>query len=756
MNRYLPAFLAALLATGVASADTYRISLASNQGPFVSAAGGGGGNLTANRTAIGPWESFTLTDVNGGRLMSGDTVYLQVSNGNYWAAEFGGGSTLVANRTSVGQWEAFTIHNTAGGTEINSGDPVALRTSGGSYVVAVWGGGTPDALLADRTSIGPWETFRYIVQFDLADYVAGDSSDFRVLSKMESNGAIEEFSHVGGTPLDGLQRHFFVKSSDGRNWEEFGFDGQFVYRYRDTSWGVTCDNQPSAKAYYGLIDSDRTKFSRWGARYMYVGQTWTSPVDSRVDAGYLNWNNGQRIVCDFGCTSRYEGGIGFRKLRIASYSRWYTSLWGYTVPDVIEVVDESNHDHFWFSKTFGMVAFQGDNPSDPAHPYRSGVFDIRTGSAAPNRMLLCDEGGTCDRNNYPANAWNACVFDGTDPSQAVCAGTEQWAAALDKSWDTGGPLGRTGNFAVEARGTFNFPACRYVFHTLSDDGVQLDIQADGSNEIDNWTDHSETQNDSAALQLSGNVRIVVRYYERTGGARLKVWWEQLPSNTAPIGWAGFSSPGIVEGWALDPDTGAQSIGVHFYAAAPSGAFTFIGSTTANIPRGDVNSATGYPGDHGYRWVIPAQYRDNQQYQLYVYALDTAGGTNPLLQGDPTMPLPFKLAPNRRPVGSYSITSTGVVQGWSADPDTGSQSINVHFYAVTPSGAFTFIGGTSANLAWANTGYPGNHGFQWTIPSQYRNGQLYKLYAYGLDTSGLGENGELTGSPQTPVPFQLSQ
>lgn len=187
----------------------------------------------------------------------------------------------------------------------------------------------------------------------------------------------------------------------------------------------------------------------------------------------------------------------------------------------------------------------------------------------------------------------------------------------------------------------NFPAGRYVFHTLSDDGVQLDIQADGSNEIDNWTDHSETQNDSAALQLSGDVRIVVRYYERTGGARLKVWWEQLPSNNAPIGWAGFSSPGIVEGWA-------------------------------------------------------------------------------------------------------------------ADPDTGSQSINVHFYAVTPSGAFTFIGGTGANLAWANTGYPGNHGFQWTIPSQYRNGQLYKLYAYGLDTSGLGENGELTGSPQTPVPFQLSQ
>ena len=106
------------------------------------------------------------------------------------------------------------------------------------------------------------------------------------------------------------------------------------------------------------------------------------------------------------------------------------------------------------------------------------------------------------------------------------------------------------------------------------------------------------------------------------------------------------------------------------------------------------------------------------------------------------------------VGSYSITSTGVVQGWSADPDTGSQSINVHFYAVTPSGAFTFIGGTGANLAWAGTGYPGNHGFQWTIPAQYRNGQLYKLYAYGLDTSGLGENGELTGSPQTPIPFQL--
>jgi hypothetical protein len=121
-----------------------RVALRTWDGHYVVAEGGGGGVVNGNRTAIGPWETFRLLPLDGGKFA------LLSSNGSYVTAEGGGGGAVNANREAVVTWEQLTPVATADGR-------TALATFDGHYVVAISGGG--DKVLADRTAIGPWEKF---------------------------------------------------------------------------------------------------------------------------------------------------------------------------------------------------------------------------------------------------------------------------------------------------------------------------------------------------------------------------------------------------------------------------------------------------------------------------------------------------------------------------------------------------------------------------------------------------------------------
>jgi hypothetical protein len=105
-------------------------------------------------------------------------------------------------------------------------------------------------------------------------------------------------------------------------------------------------------------------------------------------------------------------------------------------------------------------------------------------------------------------------------------------------------------------------------------------------------------------------------------------------NTAPIGYLdNVTSAGLVSGWALDPDTPASPVDVHFYLDGPSGQGAFIGVTSAHIPRPDANRVTGYPGDHGFTFQLPSSVSDGN-HTIYAYGIDSMGGANPLLSGAP--------------------------------------------------------------------------------------------------------------------------
>jgi beta-glucosidase len=115
---------------------------------YVTADNAGASPLIANRTSIGPWETFDEIDLGNGNI--GLRAH---ANNNYVTAENAGAAPLIANRTAIGGWETFgLIHNGDGS--------ISLKAVNGDYVTAENAGAA--ALIANRTAIGGWEEFDLI------------------------------------------------------------------------------------------------------------------------------------------------------------------------------------------------------------------------------------------------------------------------------------------------------------------------------------------------------------------------------------------------------------------------------------------------------------------------------------------------------------------------------------------------------------------------------------------------------------------
>jgi hypothetical protein len=75
-----------------------------------TAVNGGGGALKANSQGGGSYEIFTISKTSGsGALQNGDEVTLRAFNGQYCSAENDGGDVVNCNRSAIGPWETFTF-----------------------------------------------------------------------------------------------------------------------------------------------------------------------------------------------------------------------------------------------------------------------------------------------------------------------------------------------------------------------------------------------------------------------------------------------------------------------------------------------------------------------------------------------------------------------------------------------------------------------------------------------------------------------
>jgi hypothetical protein len=104
------------------------------------------GTVAANRDASrgpGPWETWRVEKADDGRIA------LRSHHGKLLTAEGGGGGVVVADRDhdTPGPWEMWAVEKVDGG--------VALRSWDGHYLCAEVDG----TVNATRTEIGPWETW---------------------------------------------------------------------------------------------------------------------------------------------------------------------------------------------------------------------------------------------------------------------------------------------------------------------------------------------------------------------------------------------------------------------------------------------------------------------------------------------------------------------------------------------------------------------------------------------------------------------
>jgi len=109
-------------------------------------------------------------------------------------------------------------------------------------------------------------------------------------------------------------------------------------------------------------------------------------------------------------------------------------------------------------------------------------------------------------------------------------------ASIDFDWASGSPATsvQADTFSVRWTGKVEpLYAESYTFYTVSDDGVRLWVN--GQLVIDNWTDHSATENSSTAITLSAGqpVEIKMEFYENGGHAVAKLSWSS-PSQAKQI------------------------------------------------------------------------------------------------------------------------------------------------------------------------------------------------------------------------------
>jgi hypothetical protein len=143
---------------------------------------------------------------------------------------------------------------------------------------------------------------------------------------------------------------------------------------------------------------------------------------------------------------------------------------------------------------------------------------VEVAASLPGAFAPYEKPG-CDVAKFPENAWQVCLFEGTETEHYYA--TQQWPA-LDFDWHGGGPDGLTNNFSLIAQRRMCVEKGVYFFESVSDDGIQVSV--DGELVLDSWNIHSVRGDISRGIELEGCKNVRVRYFEAGGEAvfRLKM------------------------------------------------------------------------------------------------------------------------------------------------------------------------------------------------------------------------------------------
>ena len=144
------------------------------------------------------------------------------------------------------------------------------------------------------------------------------------------------------------------------------------------------------------------------------------------------------------------------------------------------------------------------------------------------REIGRDEGPAPGSNGLAGSYFNNISLTGTAALTRI--------EAIDFNWGSGSPdpAVNADNFSVRWTGTVAATTSgNHRFQTYSDDGVR--VWVNGTQVINNWTDHSPTTNNSANVNLVAGERytLKVEFYEKGGGAVMSLRW-RLPGTTSYV------------------------------------------------------------------------------------------------------------------------------------------------------------------------------------------------------------------------------
>lgn len=129
-------------------------------------------------------------------------------------------------------------------------------------------------------------------------------------------------------------------------------------------------------------------------------------------------------------------------------------------------------------------------------------------------------------DSYPD--WRGEYYSNADLSGAPTIARND--KAIDFVWGKSSPAQGlpVDNFSARWTRTVYFDAGSYRFHALVDDGVR--VYLDNLLIIDQWRDGALRDSAADVLLSPGNHSLRVEYYERSGDATAKFWWEKLGGN----------------------------------------------------------------------------------------------------------------------------------------------------------------------------------------------------------------------------------
>ncbi len=139
-------------------------------------------------------------------------------------------------------------------------------------------------------------------------------------------------------------------------------------------------------------------------------------------------------------------------------------------------------------------------------------------------------------------------------------------------------------FAVRFKMTKNFPAGNYSFIVGGDDGYRLSIDGGANWIINNWSDRSYVTATSSSIYLSGNVNLVIEYYEQGGLSRVSFSYANCANpSTSPTGISGNTTICAGTSTTLTATGGTLATGATYqWGTGTVGSNIIAGQTSSSI------------------------------------------------------------------------------------------------------------------------------------------------------------------------------